>query len=60
MNDCDVLCDFEEFMYVLEVNREKLDFVLEIKDLIIMEEMIRFNVEEFLVEEDFKLCFFEV
>lgn len=47
-------------MYVLEVNREKLDFVLEIKDLIIMEEMIRFNVEEFLVEEDFKLCFFEV
>lgn len=60
MNDCDVLCDFEEFMYVLEVNREKLDFVLEIKDLIIMEEMIRLNVEEFLVEEDFKLCFFEV
>lgn len=60
MNNCDVLCDFEEFMYVLEVNREKLDFVLEIKDLIIMEEMIRFNVEEFLVEEDFKLCFFEV
>lgn len=58
-NDRDAPRDSEESTYVLEVNREKSDFVLETKDSITTEETIRFNVEELPAEEDFKSRFFE-
>lgn len=58
-NDRNVSRDSEESTHDLEVNREKPDFVLQTKDSTTTEETIRFNVEEFPAEEDFKSRFFE-
>jgi len=58
-NDRDAPRDSEEYTYVLEVNREKSDLVLETKDSTTTEETIRFDVEELPAEEDFKSRFFE-
>lgn len=59
-NDCEILYDFVKGINDFEIRRVKIDYVYKIFNFEIIEEMIRVIVEEFLVDEDFKIWFFEV
>lgn len=62
-DDCSddfLLSDGEDEFYDIEVKKDVMDNVLMMFELFILEEIVKVKVEEYLVNEDFRECFFEV